>query len=130
VPLQPPDAVHESAFTELQVNVELPPTATAAGAAARVTVGTGITVTVAVTSELVPPGPVQVSAYVAFWFSTPVPCVPLAASAPFQSPAAAHAVACAELQVSVDPLPTGTAVGVAVNCAVGSAFTVMATLAV
>jgi len=56
--------------------------------------------------------------------------VPFTASAPLQSPEAAHAVACAELQVNVDALPTGTAVGVAVNCAVGSAFTVMAMLAV
>jgi hypothetical protein len=59
-----------------------------------------------------------------------VPCVPLTASAPLQSPEAAHALACAELQVSVDPLPKGTAVGVAVNCAVGSAFTVTVMLAV
>jgi hypothetical protein len=49
MPLQPPDAVHESAFAELHVNVELPPTATAAGVAARVTVGTGITVMATVT---------------------------------------------------------------------------------
>jgi hypothetical protein len=61
VPLQPPDALHESAFAELHVNVELPPKATAAGAAVRVTVGTGFTVTVTVAGELVPPGPVQVS---------------------------------------------------------------------
>jgi hypothetical protein len=60
-PLQPPDALHEPAFAEFHVNVELPPTATATGAAARVTVGMGITVTVAVTSALVPPDPVQVS---------------------------------------------------------------------
>jgi hypothetical protein len=59
-PLQPPDAVHESAFAEFHVNVELPPTATATGVAARVAVGTGITVTVAVACGLVPPGPVQV----------------------------------------------------------------------
>jgi hypothetical protein len=39
-------------------------------------------------------------------------------------------VACDELQVSVEPLPTATTVGVAVNCAVGGAFTVMLTLAV
>jgi hypothetical protein len=61
LPLQPPDAVHESAPAELQVNTELPPRATACGAAVRVTVGTGITVTVAVAGELVPPGPVQVN---------------------------------------------------------------------
>jgi hypothetical protein len=58
-----------------------------------------------------------------------VPCVPLTASAPLQLPEAAHVLACAELQVSVDPLPTGTELGVAVNCAVGSAFTVMVMLA-
>jgi hypothetical protein len=60
VPPQPPDAVHESAFVELHVNVELPPTATATGVAARVTVGTRITVTVAVVCGLTPPGPVQI----------------------------------------------------------------------
>jgi len=60
VPLQPPDAVHESAFAEFHVNVELPPTATVTGAAARDTVGTGITATVAVACELIPPGPVQI----------------------------------------------------------------------
>jgi len=61
VPLQPPDAVHESAFVEFHVNVELPPTATATGAAARVTVGMGITVIATLAVWLVPPGPVQVS---------------------------------------------------------------------
>jgi hypothetical protein len=60
VPLQPPDAVQDSAFVELHVNVELPPTATATGVAARVTVGTGFTVTVAVACGLIPPGPVQI----------------------------------------------------------------------
>lgn len=61
MPLQPPDAVHESAFVEFHVNVELPPVATIVGVAVRVTVGAGVTVTVAVTTELVPPGPVQVN---------------------------------------------------------------------
>jgi hypothetical protein len=59
-----------------------------------------------------------------------VPWVPLAESAPFQSPEAVHPVAWVELQVSVEALPAGTTVGAAVNCAVGSAFTVMTTLAV
>jgi hypothetical protein len=60
IPLQAPDAVHESAFVEAHVRVELPPTATVMGVAASVTVGTEFTVTVAVASELTPPGPVQV----------------------------------------------------------------------
>ena len=60
VPLQPPDALHESAFAEFHVSVELPPTATATGVAARITVGTGFTVTVAVAGGLIPPGPVQI----------------------------------------------------------------------
>jgi hypothetical protein len=60
-PLQPPDAVHESALAEFHVKVELPPTATLMGAAASVTVGTEFTVTVVVASELIPPGPVQVN---------------------------------------------------------------------
>jgi hypothetical protein len=55
--------------------------------------------------------------------------LPLAASVPLQSPEAVHALALIELQLRVAPLPIGTSVGVAINCALGGAFTVMATLA-
>ena len=60
VPDQAPEAVHEVAFEELQVNVELLPLATVLGLAAKVTVGAGwVTDTVADCAEL-PPLPVQV----------------------------------------------------------------------
>jgi hypothetical protein len=61
VPLQPPEAVHEVALTELHVSVEAPPLATDVGFAVSVTVGACITVTVAVATLLVPSAPVQVS---------------------------------------------------------------------
>ena len=60
VPDQAPEAVHEVALEELQVNVELLPLATVLGLAAKVTVGAGcVTDTVADCAEL-PPLPVQV----------------------------------------------------------------------
>jgi hypothetical protein len=61
LPLQLPDAVHEVAFVELQVNVDAAPLATDVGFAVNVTVGAGTTVTVAVATLLVPPVPVQVN---------------------------------------------------------------------
>jgi hypothetical protein len=79
---------------------------------------------------LAPPGPAHVSEYSPLAVNGPVLWLPLAASMPLQSPEAVHAVACDELQLSVELLPNGTAVGLAVNRAVGTAFTVMATLTV
>jgi hypothetical protein len=92
-PFQPPDAVQETALLEAHARLDDAPAATAAGDGVSVTVGAGITVTVTVAAELTPPGPAQVNEYVAFWVNEPVSCVPLTASAPLQSPAAAHAVA-------------------------------------
>ncbi len=63
VPVQPPDAVHEVAFVEDHVKVDVPPCATWAGVAERATVGTGgtaLTATVAV-RVIEPPAPVQLS---------------------------------------------------------------------
>jgi hypothetical protein len=57
----PPDAVHEVAFVELQISVELWPPATLVGLAFKVAVGMVPMVTVAVATPLVPPGPVQVN---------------------------------------------------------------------
>lgn len=60
LPLQPPDAVHEVAFVEDQVKVEVAPLLTVLGLAVRVTVGAGfVTVTVA-DWEALPPLPVHV----------------------------------------------------------------------
>jgi hypothetical protein len=59
VPLQPPEAVHDAAFVELQVSCDALPGVTAIGLAVRIAVG--VTSTVALAMLLVPPGPVQVS---------------------------------------------------------------------
>ena len=61
VPLQLPDAVHESALIEFQLNTELPPAATFMGAAASDTVGSASTEMAMLAFWLMPPGPVQVS---------------------------------------------------------------------
>jgi hypothetical protein len=58
----PPDAVHDVAFDELQISVELWPPATLVGLAFKVAVGMVPMVTVAAATPLVPPGPVQVNA--------------------------------------------------------------------
>ena len=74
LPLQPPDAVHDVALLEDQVNVLLPPLATDVGAAEIVTVGAGVgfvTVTV-VLARAVRPYLVQVIVNVAVAFNTPV----------------------------------------------------------
>lgn len=115
---------------EVHVSIDDAPAATAAGEAVNVTVGGERMSTVTATGTLTPPGPVHVSEYSPVAVNGPVLWLPLVASVPLQLPDAVHVVACDESQVSIDPVPTGTAVGVAINCAVGSAFTVMATLAV
>jgi len=58
---EPPVAVQDVAFVELQVNVELPLLAIDVGLADSVAVGTGAMVTVAVAAVLVPPVPVHVN---------------------------------------------------------------------
>jgi len=61
LPDQPPEATHEVALVEDQVNVEVAPLATVVGFALSATVGAGVvTVTVADCAAL-PPAPVQVS---------------------------------------------------------------------
>ena len=50
-PLQPPDALHAVAFTEVQVNVDIPPPATVVGDAVSVTVGAGETTTTSADCE-------------------------------------------------------------------------------
>ncbi len=60
LPVQPPDAVQELAFVELQVSVAADPEATLVGLALKETVGTGTTVTVILLVP-VPPAPAQLS---------------------------------------------------------------------
>jgi hypothetical protein len=118
-PLQPPDALHEVAFEELQVSVEALPSATEIGFAARVTVAVPRTVTVTVATLLVPPAPLQVSTYDVVVMSE-IFSVPLVALDPPQPPDAIHEVALVELQINVEAPPLLTVVCAALKEAVGS----------
>lgn len=119
VPLQPPEAAHEVALVEPHVSVEAVPLATEVGLAVSVTVGRAPTVTVAMATLLVPPVPVQVSAYDVVAVRVPVLWLPLGASVPLQPPDAVHDVASLELQVSVEAPPLLTEVCAALRDAVG-----------
>ena len=88
VPLQPPDAVHDVALVDDQVNVLLPPLATLVGDADSETVGDGVDA-VTVTDLLdwdVPPAPVQLSVNVELALNAPVPGDPNVAFVPLQPP--------------------------------------------
>jgi hypothetical protein len=119
VPLQPPEAVQELALVELQLNVAAPPLATDVGFAVRVAVGT--TLIPALTTGLVPPGPLHVSTKVEFLVRGPVLCVPLGANVPLQAFEAVHEVASVELQVRVAEPPLCTAPVLVVKATVGTA---------
>lgn len=119
-----------SAPVELQVSNELPPRATEPGEAVNVAVGKGSTVTAALTGTLVPPGPEQVSAKLALPLNAPLLWLPLVARVPLQAPDAVQEVACAELHESVDAPPAGISLGLAVSWTVGSALTMMSSVAV
>ena len=118
MPLQPPEAVQELALVELQLNIAALPLATDAGFAASVAVGT--TLIPDLTTGLVPPGPLHVSAKVEFLVRGPVLCVPLGANVPLQAFEAVHDVALVELQVSVAEPPLGTAPVLVSKLAVGT----------
>jgi hypothetical protein len=117
-PLQPPDAVHELALVELQLSVVAPPLATEGGEAARAAVGT--TLMPALTTGLVPPGPLQVRTNVEFLVSGPVLWEPLGASVPVQAFDAVHEVALVELHVNVAAPPLGTPPVLVFKAAVGA----------
>jgi hypothetical protein len=129
VPLQPPEAVQESASVELQVSDALRPSATAPADAVRVAVGSGFTVTAALTGALAPSRPEQVNTKFASPLNAPLLWLPLVASVPLQLPEPVQEVACAELHVSVESLPSGITLGLAVSCTVGNALTTMASVA-
>lgn len=61
-PLQPPEAVHEVAFVEVQVSAEVAPLFTVVGLAAKVTAGAGVVTDTVADCAAVPPVPVQVRA--------------------------------------------------------------------
>ncbi len=117
-PFQPPDASQEVAFDDDQVSSDSPPPATTVGLAASVAVAATLTVTLA--GALVPPGPVQVTTYVALAVNGPVAFVPLVSSEPPQPPDAAQEVAFVELQVNVALAPLPTEAGTALMLACGT----------
>jgi hypothetical protein len=129
LPFQPPDAMHEVAFVELQLRVDVPPLATTDGFTVNVTVGMPpFTTTVAVITPLVPPAPLQSSENDVVAARAPVLCEPLVDLLPLQPPDAAHEVALVELHVNTDALPLLTEFGFAVSVTVAAGKT--ATVAV
>jgi len=121
VPLQPPEAVQDVAFVDVQVNVLLPPLATVVGDADNVTVGAGVEL-VTVMEALawaVPPEPVQLSVNVASAFNAPVLWLPAVALVPLHPPDAVHEVAFVELHVKVLLPPLATVVGDAFSVTIG-----------
>jgi hypothetical protein len=126
VPDQPPDAVHEVAFVELHVSVELAPVAMELGLAVTVTVGAGGATDTVADCAALPPGPVQLSVYVALAVSVPVEWEPLTAWAPDQAPLAVQEVALLDDQESIEALPLLTVLGLALRLtvALGVALTV------
>ena len=60
VPLQPPEALHDVAFVEDQVNVEAAPLFTVVGFAAKVTAGAGVLTDTVADWAALPPVPLQV----------------------------------------------------------------------
>jgi hypothetical protein len=108
IPLQPPDAVQESALVEFHVSDEEAPRATAPGDAESVAVGKGFTVTAAFAGALFPPGPEHV-----LW-------LPLVARVSLQAPVALHEVAFVEVHVSATDWPASIVVSDAESETVGA----------
>jgi hypothetical protein len=127
-PVEPPDAVHVVAPTEVQVRTEVPPVTTTGGAALNVTAGTTLTVMEAIL--LVPPAPVQVNEYLVASVNGPVLWLPLGALGPAQPSEAMQDEAPVELHISVEEPPVVTDGGVAPSVAVAGPDAVTVTVAV
>jgi hypothetical protein len=120
VPVQPPDAVHDVALVEDQVNVELAPLATVAGLKLSDTVG-GVADTVTVADwDADPPAPVQVMTNVVVAVRAAVLVEPLVASDPLQPPEAVQAAAFVDVHVSTEVAPLPTVLGLALKVTEGA----------
>jgi hypothetical protein len=120
-PDQPPEAVQELAFVEVQLRLVLPPLVTLVELALKLTVGADAdTVTVADCVAL-PPDPVQVSMYLVVDVRDDVLVEPFIASLPAQPPDAEQEVAFVELQFKVDEPSLFTVLGLAARATVGAA---------
>jgi hypothetical protein len=119
LPLHPPDAVQVVEFDAAHVKVDVLPSSTVVGLADSVIAGAGpVTETVA-DCIAVPPGPSQVSVYVASASSVPVDADPLTALLPDHEPEAVQAVAFVVVQVNVELPPCVTLLGCALTLMVG-----------
>ncbi|OGI62219.1 MAG: hypothetical protein A2W18_10935 [Candidatus Muproteobacteria bacterium RBG_16_60_9] len=119
VPDQAPEAVHDVAFVEDQVNVEELPLGMLVGLALKVSVGGGNTVTVML-RVIAPPAPVQLKSNVLVFASAPVDALAIVAFVPDHAPEAVQDVALVEDQVSVAAFPTNTLVGLALKATIGN----------
>ena len=129
VPLQRPDAVHDVALVDDQVNVLLAPLATVVGDADNVTVGGGFVTVMVTLAWAVPPAPLQLRMNVAVALNEPL-TLPETGIAPLQSPDAMHDVAFVEVHVKVPLPPLMMVVDDGVNVTVGGGVvTVTVTLA-
>jgi hypothetical protein len=121
LPDQPPEAVHAVALLEAHVRVELLPLATVLGLALMLTVTVGFALTEIVADcAALPPGPVQLSVYVALAFSAPVDWVPCTDFVPDQAPEAVQEVAFVAAQFNVELLPLVMALGPTLKVTVGA----------
>ena len=93
LPLHPPEAVHDVALVDDQVNVDRPPLATVLGDAVSVTAGAGVATVTVADCVVLPPAPEQVSVYVELPVIDPVDCDPLSPRVPDHAPDAVQAVA-------------------------------------
>jgi hypothetical protein len=120
-PVQPPEAVHEVAFVEDQVSIELAPAVTEVGLALSVAVGAGVEdVTSIVTAAyaVVPLAAVHVRENKVSAARVPVLPDPLAAFMPLQPPEAVQ-FAASEVQLNIELPPAFTLIGLAVIETVG-----------
>jgi hypothetical protein len=121
-----PDAAHEVALADDQVNVAAPPLATLVGSALSDSVGAGggggVLCTETVTDcDAVPPAPLHESENVLLAVSGPVVSEPAVALTPDHAPDARHEVASLDVHISVAAAPLGTLIGLALSDTDGAA---------
>jgi len=123
-PLHAPEAVHDVAFVEDHVRVEVPLTFTEVGKALSVTVGAagggGLPFTVTVADcPAAPPAPVHVRLNVELALMMGDCSEPAIAFAPAHAPEALQPVAFCEFHVSAERSPAATDVGLALKDRIG-----------
>ncbi len=129
VPLQPPEAVQDDAFWEVQVSVEVPPSTTVVAEAVNVTVGAVAVTTTSVDCVAEPPGPVQVIVYVVVAAKGTVAAVPEVARVPVQPPDAVQDCEFADAHCRLAVLPALTVLSAAVSVTVGAGKALVVTVA-